>query len=121
MLSNTLSVIETTIRHKLNNDTNIAALIDFFRRYKVNMWIYPGVLKRKFSLSLPEIYDFLSALEEQGVLQSYYELYCSNCQKSMGTVRLFNELPDSFACELCHSELPALENSFLIYKVVRDD
>ena len=31
------------------------------------MWIYPGVLKRKFSLSIPEIYDFLSELEKQGI------------------------------------------------------
>ncbi len=121
MLSNTLSVIETTIQYKLNNDVDITALIDFFRCYKVNMWIYPGVLKRKFSLSLSDIYAFLSALEERGILLSYYELYCSNCQKSMGIVRLFNELPDSFECELCHCELPALENSFLIYKVIRDD
>lgn len=48
------------------------------------MWIYPGVLKRKFSLSIPEIYDFLSELEKQGILQSYYELYCSNCQNLWG-------------------------------------
>lgn len=121
MLSNTLSVIEMTIQSKLNSNVNITALVNFFKNYKVNMWIYPGVLKRKFSLSIPEIYAFLSALEEQGVLQSYYELYCSNCQKSMGTVQLFNELPETFECELCHGELPALENSFLIYKVIRDD
>ena len=121
MLSNTLSIIEMTIQYKLNNYVNITALVDFFKNYKINMWIYPGVLKRKFSLSLPEIYDFLSALEEQGVLQSYYELYCSNCQKSMGTVRLFNELPETFECELCHGELSTLENSFIIYKVMRDD
>lgn len=120
MLSNTLSVIETTIQHQLNKNVDSAALIGFFKKYKKNMWIYPGVLKRKFSLSIPEIYDFLSALEEQEILQSYYELYCSNCQKSMGTVRLFNELPDTFECELCHNELSSIENSFLIYLVVRD-
>lgn len=121
MLSNTLLIIETTIQCKLNSKVNVTALTDFFKDYRINMWIYPGVLKRKFSLSLPEIYEFLSALEKEGILQSYYELYCSNCQKSMGTVRLFNELPESFECELCHSELPTLENSFLIYKVIRDD
>lgn len=121
MLSNTLSVIETTIQHQLNKNVDSTALIDFFKKYKKNMWIYPGVLKRKFSLSIPEIYDFLSALEEQEILQSYYELYCSNCQKSMGTVRLFNELPNTFECELCHNELSSIENSFLIYLVVRDD
>lgn len=121
MLSTTLSIIETTIQQKLNNDVNTTAIIKFFKNYKKNMWIYPGVLKRKFSLSLPEIYNFLSDLEKQGILQSYYELYCSTCQKSMGTVRLFNELPDTFECELCHRELLSLENSILIYKVIRDD
>jgi len=110
-----------TIQRKLNNTTNITALVDFFKNYKKNMWLYPGVLKRKFSLDLPEVYAFLSELENQGVLQSYYELYCSTCQKSMGTVELFNELPETFECELCHGKLPALENSILIYKVIRDD
>ena len=100
-----------TIQHKMNKNIDSIALTNFFKNYRKNMWIYPGVLKRKFSLSIPEIYD----------LQSYYELYCSNCQKSMGTVRLFNELPETFECELCHSELSSIENSFLIYMVVRDD
>ena len=78
-------------------------------------------LSWRFEKKIFLIYDFLSELEKQGILQSYYELYCSNCQKSMGTVRLFNELPETFECELCHSELSSIENSFLIYMVVRDD
>ena len=121
MLSNTLSVIEMTIKAKLNSDINVPEILDFFKHYKKNMWIYPGVLKRRFSLELAQVYDFLSALESQEILQSYYELYCSHCQKSMGLVEVFNELPESFECELCHSELPALENPVVIYKVVRDD
>ena len=86
-----------TIQRKMNKNIDSIALTNFFKNYRKNMWIYPGVL------------------------QSYYELYCSNCQKSMGTVRLFNELPETFECELCHSELSSIENSFLIYMVVRDD
>ncbi|MDO4922769.1 MAG: hypothetical protein Q4E82_01950 [Peptococcaceae bacterium] len=121
MLLNTLSIIESTIDLQFNNKVNTAAFLEFFRNYKKDMWIYPGVLKRKFLLSLTEVYEFLSALEKQGVVQSYYELYCSNCQKSMGIVRLFNELPTTFECELCHSELNTLENAYLIYKVIRDD
>lgn len=121
MLSNTLSIIETTIQNKLNNNVNALDILNFFQRYKKNMWVYPGVFKRRFSMELSEIYTFLLELEEQGVLQSYYELYCSQCQKSMGIVELFNELPESFECELCNSELPALENAILIYKVIRDD
>lgn len=121
MLSNTLSIIETSLRSKLNNNADIPAILDFFKYYRKNMWIYPGVLKRRFSLELSEIYEILVELEKQNVLQSYYELYCSQCQKSMGIVELFNELPDFFECELCHSQLPALENAILIYKVIRDD
>lgn len=121
MLSNTLSIIETTAKSQLSKDIDYTALLCFFEYYKKNMWIYPGVLKRKFSLSLLEVYGFLEELEKRGVLQGYYELYCSKCQKSMGVVRLFNELPDTFECEICHREFSALENSFLIYMVIRDD
>lgn len=121
MLSNTLSIIETAIHNKLNNTADIPAILDFFKYYRKNMWIYPGVLKRRFSLKLPEIYELLVDLEQQNILQSYYELYCSQCQKSMGIVELFNELPEVFECELCHAQLPALENAILIYKVIRDD
>lgn len=121
MLLSTLSIIESAANDKLNNTVNISALLDFFKNYKKNMWIYPGVLKRKFSLSLVETYEFLAALEKKEILQSYYELYCSNCQKSMGTVRLFNELPETFECELCHNELNTIENTILIYKVIKDD
>ena len=73
MLSNTLSIIEMTIQRKMNKNIDSIALTNFFKNYRKNMWIYPGVLKRKFSLSIPEIYDFLSELEKQGILQSYYE------------------------------------------------
>ena len=70
MLSNTLSIIEMTIQRKMNKNIDSIALTNFFKNYRKNMWIYPGVLKRKFSLSIPEIYDFLSELEKQGILQS---------------------------------------------------
>ena len=62
MLSNTLSIIEMTIQRKMNKNIDSIALTNFFKNYRKNMWIYPGVLKRKFSLSIPEIYDFLSEL-----------------------------------------------------------
>lgn len=117
MLSSTLLQIETIISKKLNKETT-KAILDFFKYYKYGMWIYPGVLKRKFNLSIDIVYMILDAMEKEGILQSYYELYCSHCQKAMGTVSLFNELPDTFQCEICNEELPTLENAILIYKVV---
>ena len=52
------------------------------------------------------------------VIMNYIVVIAKNL---WGTVRLFNELPETFECELCHSELSSIENSFLIYMVVRDD
>lgn len=121
MLSNTLSIIEMTLYKTKNNEESVPDILDFFKHYKKGMWVYPGVLKRKFSLELSNVYAILSDLEKQGIVKSYYELYCSQCQKSMGTVEVFNEIPEFFECELCHSDLFGLENAFLIYKVIRDD
>ena len=121
MLSNTLSIIGIVIQKRLRDRTNDKEIIEFFQNYKKDMWIYPGILKRKFSLSIEEVYDVLNDLEEKGILESYYEIFCGICQKSIGIVHLFNELPETVECEICHGEIPALENSLLIYKVIRDD
>lgn len=120
MLLTTLLQIEQILAKQLNKETT-EAVLNFLKNYKCGMYIYPGVFKRKFNISIEEIYSLLNEMEKIGVLQSYYELVCSRCQKVMGTVRLFNELPDSFVCELCGEELPTLSNSVLIYKVVVKD
>ena len=117
MLLTTLLQIKPILAKQLNKETT-EAVLNFLKNYKCGMYIYPGVFKRKFNISIEEIYSLLNEMEKIGVLQSYYELVCSRCQKVMGTVRLFNELPDSFVCELCGEELPTLSNSVLIYKVV---
>lgn len=120
MLSTTLLQIESILAKQLNKDT-IEAVLDFLKNYKCGTYIYPGVLKRKFDIPIEKIYELLNEMEKVGVLQSYYELVCGNCQKIMGTVRLFNELPDKFVCEICGEELATLSNSVLIYKVVASD
>lgn len=96
-------------------------VLEFLKYYNLNSWIYPGVLKRKFNLAIEDVYGILADMEKAGIVQSYYELYCGRCQKSMGTVRLFNELPESFICELCDEELTTLDNTMLIYKVILDE
>ena len=122
MLSNTLSSIKKIIQEQMKNKSiDINKLLAFFSNYKKGEWIYPGVLKRQFALKIQDVYLLLYLLEKQDIVQNYYELYCSHCQKSMGIVELFSDLPETFECEICHSELSTLENSFLIYKVIRDD
>jgi len=63
----------------------------------------------------------LDSLEKAKILQKNYIMYCSNCQKSLGCAKLLNELPKYFECDICFEELPVLENTFVIYKVIIDD
>ncbi len=121
MLSNTLSIIEMVLKNEVKCKNKIPKIMEFFNHYKKGDWVYPGVLKRHFSLELMSVYSILQELEKQGVLKSYYELYCSQCHKSMGIVEVFNKLPDTFMCEICGDELPALQNTILIYKVICDE
>lgn len=120
MLLTTLLQIEPILAKQLNKDTTDAVL-NFLKNYKSGTYIYPGVLKRKFNISIDSVYTILNEMEKSGMVQSCYELVCSRCQKVMGTVHLFSELPDTFTCEICGEELPALSNSLLIYKVVATD
>lgn len=120
MLSTTLLQIEAIVHEKLNKET-ANDFLRFMKAYRKDMWLYPGVIKRKFSLSMSQVYDILSQMEEKGLLQSYYEMCCGKCQKSIGTVKLFNELPDEFYCEMCGDKLPTLENTILVYKVIADE
>ena len=122
MLSNTLSSIEIVLQKQLQIDKDKTSKIcEFFKHYTKNMWIYPGTLKRKFSLDMQSVYILLDELSRQGILSRYFQLYCNYCQKPIGLVKNFNELPDTFTCEQCDRELLSIEHSIVIYKVVRDD
>ena len=86
----------------------------------MNNWIYAGVLKRKFDLSTDQVYSILDYLENDGVLMKFYELYCNQCQRLSGHVSVFNEIPETFTCETCGTQLIGLENSIIVYKVIKD-
>lgn len=120
MLLTTLLQIEPILAKQLNKETT-EAVLTFLKNYKYGHFVYPGVFKRRFNIPIEKIYSIFNEMENIGVLQSYYELVCGNCQKSIGTIRLFNELPDTFTCEICGEELETLSNSVLIYQVVARD
>ena len=79
--------------------------------------IYPGVVKRQLSVSIEDSYRILSALEKAKVLESWYEYCCGHCQRVLGTVQRFNELPESFDCEVCGTHMNTMDNTIKIYKV----
>ncbi len=93
-------------------------IVRFILNFKVGQWIYPGVLKRNLNIEIENVYRLLELLEDKEEVEGWYEYCCGHCQRALGTVRHFNELPDSFECEICGNEMPTLENTFKIYKVI---
>lgn len=50
-------------------------------------------------------------------MKVFYELYCFRCKKSSGLVfKVMNEMPETFYCEFCNSEISSLENARFIYE-----
>jgi Fe2+ or Zn2+ uptake regulation protein len=95
-------------------------IIQFLSHFKKDYWIYPGVIKRKLLLNSNQVYHILNFMEKDGLLKTYYEQYCNQCQKSSGHVSVFNEIPDIFTCENCGAELSGIENSIIVYQVIKD-
>ena len=71
-------------------------------------------------MSIKDVYVLLTKMEQIGLVESWYEMCCGHCQKMMGLVRRFNELPETFECENCGSNMSTLENTIKIYKVLYD-
>ncbi len=121
MLQNTLSKVEGIAKDELLQGTSKDKLIKVFESYRNGMWVYPGVIIRKLGINPKLVYELLIDLDKIGVLKLYYELYCSQCHRSMGLVTAFKDIPDTFMCDCCEEELNGIENILIIFKVIRDD
>lgn len=117
--------ILATVKNLFVNNTGldeekISSIIIFLRYYKTGEYIYPGNIKRKFKLSMDEVYNLMHLLEINKIVETNYELYCFACNKTNGTAVVFNELPENFYCECCHEEINTIRNTIIIYKVIKD-
>ena len=115
--------LSTKLREILNSNYQYSPektdeIINFISLYRSGMWIYPGVLKRQLNLKIEDVYRILARLEESGCVESWYEYCCGHCQRILGTVRRFNELPDEFECEVCGENMSTMDNTIKIYKVL---
>ncbi|HBW13772.1 MAG TPA: hypothetical protein DEF30_08150 [Proteiniclasticum sp.] len=121
MLSNISVPIEQVLSKTIDDDRVLVEIKNFLTQYKNKSWIYPGVIKRKFNVTIFQVYQFLSDLEEAGYVKGYYELYCGNCNKHSGINEVFETLaliPETFICESCGEETFSVNSAILIYKVL---
>lgn len=94
--------------------------ISFFKRFKLNSWIYPGVIKRKVNIPISDVYFLLNELEKYGILKSYFEVVCHECNKVEGEIyESIDDIPEFVVCENCDREIIAIKNAFMIFKVIK--
>lgn len=120
MLQSTLSKIESIASDEFLKEVDIDEFRKLFSSFKKGMWMYPGFIIRKLKLNPKIVYQFLMDLENENIIKGYYELYCGHCQKSMGRVETFKDIPETFVCDYCSEELLGIENAVVIYKVICD-
>ena len=80
-------------------------LKSFVGKYKEGSWIYPGVIKRTFSLSEDDAIAALRDIENEIMVQEYIEIVCPNCMHSMICVLQEDDLPEDIFCPNCDCEV----------------
>ena len=126
MLQSTLAKIEALInQNELINNVDSKKVSNLLNYYKKDMWIYPSVLKRKLQVDIKTAYSILNLLEDQDLIERYYELYCFDCQHSTGllkkTMNLFvAKIGFIVECDTCQRTLFALENCRVVFVVVTE-
>ena len=123
MLQDTLiSVRENLKKSSVINEKRINCLINNMQLWKVGNIIYPSRIKSLLHISFKETYQVLDIIEEMGILTYNYQIYCSQCERflDMPMLSSLNQFPEELFCDENH-RLNALEDTVLVYKVVRDE
>lgn len=110
-------LLEKILKNKV--DKNLEKTIKFLLTYKKDDFIYPSVIKRKLKFEDKKVYEILSVLENNKIIKMYYEIFCYNCNRTIGLFEYFSQLEENMACENCEGSLNSMDNVKVVYKVVK--
>lgn len=122
MLTNTLLNVETKLKKQVKlNDEKIKQLFLLLKKYKIRKFIYPGVITREVGIDIKETYATLGILADENYLERNYEIYCHQCKKFNGnkTYQSLAAIPEDICCDNCESDLSKINDTILIYRVVK--
>lgn len=121
MSEDILQELQVILQNNLNSKKQIQEILEYMKKYYLpGRWIYPGALKRKFSLDVCVVYSILSQMEQKGLLTSYFEVICNKCSHTIGDVyHTLDEIPEFVSCDNCEQgeEIVACKYACLIYRV----
>lgn len=116
------SVRENLKKNSKLDNFRIEMLLNNMKLWKKNKIIYPNMVKSLLRITYLETYTILGLLENQGILENCYEIYCSNCEKFIDykIIDSIDEFPENLKCENDHTLNP-LNDLILLFRVVVDD
>lgn len=119
MLESTLLTVTESLRNRYKlTSYQEKKLVEFIRYWKINDYIYPGVLKSKLNISIKDAYEILENIKSMDILENVYEVYCKKCSKSKGVyLKSLNSLPEDISCDFCNHEFNVLNDTIVLYKV----
>lgn len=123
MLSIILSDVKKNLmKSAIINEKRIDLLIDNMRFWKKGKDIYPNNIRSIINSDYPEVYKVLDEIKKMGILEYRFEIYCNICDQylDMKQLKSLNEFPKDLYCDENH-KLNPIDNTILIYKVVRDE
>ena len=122
MLPHTYLKLETILKNSPITTKEVNSFLDFFKHYKCGQWIYPGAVHRVTGITIENVYLILDAAEKVGIVESYFEIICSECNKSVGKAyKSLDDIPDEYICDNCDNTNKAIENAVLIYRMLNDE
>ncbi|WP_051540478.1 hypothetical protein [Clostridium ihumii] len=115
-------VKKNLIKSAIINEYRIDLLIDNMKFWKKGKDIYPNNIKSIINSDYPVVYKVLDEIKKMGILEYRFEVYCSICNKYLDIKQLksLNEFPKDLYCDENH-KLNPVDNTILIYKVIRDE
>lgn len=123
MLPSILSDVKKNLmKSAIINEYRINLLIKNMKFWKKGKDIYPNNIKAIINSDYPVVYKVLDEIKDMGILEYRFEIYCSICDKYIDRKQLksLNEFPEDLYCDENH-KLNPIDNTILIYKVIRDE
>ena len=117
----TLSRLESILSNSPLKKDEIKKFLELYRHYKVEQWIYPGVVTRQTQIPIKKVYLALNLLEKSGMVESWFEIICSECKNSTSMVfHTLNDIPNEYDCNECGKRRSGIQDAVLIYKVIQN-
>lgn len=118
MQSNIFLKVAPLLKEKKYNSKDILIFLE--KHYKSGEWIYPGAIERETNNNIKDVYEILEECLNQGIIERYFDIYCSNCCRLTGErYSTFISIPDETFCPHCDSEIVnCYEKAIIIYKVL---